>query len=274
LIDVEDRRKFAADFAEHSQRLRLARYACIQARILNRSRDARSHERENAVVLFVEVTQLACLDVDHADDALLRNQRHSKLGTDYGIGVNVAWLVAHVVDQDWTTLFYGHSRNALAHTNLHALDFGSVANLEPHAQLVGALIEQQDGEDLVIDHLPHQLGNPTQELVHFERAVKRIGNIDEEILQLHGYRSCVLDRWRSLQRFGKRRFLLERRAIVGSRTCLIGASLACRILCAGRTHDLFSMIAVDVSGVAEAAANCVLARVSGARVRNRPGNQR
>ncbi len=124
------------------------------------------------------------MNVDHADHTLLGNQRDSQFRTDQWIGIDVSRLLAYVLNHDCPALLHRHSCNALANFNFHAFNFGRMPNLEPHAQLLRALIQKEDGKDLVIDHLAHQLGNSGQELVHLQRAVQGVSDIDEEILEL------------------------------------------------------------------------------------------
>ena len=49
-----------------------------------------------------------------------------------------------------------------------------MSNLEPEPQLLGALVEQQDGEDLIVDHAFHDFGNAVQEGIQVQRGVENI----------------------------------------------------------------------------------------------------
>ena len=54
-----------------------------------------------------------------------------------------------------------------------------MADLEAHAQLVGAVVEQEDGEDAVGDDGADQLGGAAEQGLQVERGVERVGNLGE-----------------------------------------------------------------------------------------------
>ncbi len=56
---------------------------------------------------------------------------------------------------------------------------GGVADLETHAQLVGAVVEQQDGEDAVVDDGAHQLRGAAEQRLQVERGVQRVGELHQ-----------------------------------------------------------------------------------------------
>ena len=59
--------------------------------------------------------------------------------------------------------------------------FGGVADLEAHSQVVGAVVEQQDGEDAVIDDRAHQLRGALEQCLQVERGVQRVRQPDEKL---------------------------------------------------------------------------------------------
>ena len=63
--------------------------------------------------------------------------------------------------------------------NAHALDLRRVADLEAHAQVVGAVVEQEDGEDAVVDDGAHQLGGAVEQGLQVERGVERVGQLHQ-----------------------------------------------------------------------------------------------
>ena len=89
-IEIEDRGEFGGDFVEHGQRLRLAGDARIKPRIFDGLRDARCGEGEQVQVLGTEIAGLLALEVHHADEAVLGDQRHREFGAHIGIGRDVA----------------------------------------------------------------------------------------------------------------------------------------------------------------------------------------
>ena len=89
VVEVEDAGDLARDLVEHSQRLRLARDAGVEARVLDRDGHARGGEFQQALVFLGEVAALLGLEIDDADDAVLDDQRHRELGLHIGVGVDV-----------------------------------------------------------------------------------------------------------------------------------------------------------------------------------------
>ena len=59
------------------------------------------------------------------------------------------------------------------------VDLRRVADLEANPQLVGAVVEQQDGEDLVGDEGADQLGGAAEQGLQVERGVERVGETHE-----------------------------------------------------------------------------------------------
>ncbi len=47
--------------------------------------------------------------------------------------------------------------DAAPELDAHALDLGRVAGLEAHPELVGAVVDEQDGEDAVVDDGAHEI---------------------------------------------------------------------------------------------------------------------
>ena len=60
-----------------------------------------------------------------------------------------------------------------------SLHLRSVADLEAHAQLVSAVVEQENGEDAVMDDGAHQLGGAVQQGLQIERGVERVGQLHQ-----------------------------------------------------------------------------------------------
>ena len=60
-----------------------------------------------------------------------------------------------------------------------------VANLEAHAQLVGAVVQQQNGKDAVVNHGAHQVGHAMQQRLQIQRGIQRIRQPRQKVA-LHG----------------------------------------------------------------------------------------
>ena len=56
-----------------------------------------------------------------------------------------------------------------------------MANLKAHAEIVGPLVQQQDGEDLVIDDRADELRRAMHERLQVEGGIKRVGHAHEEL---------------------------------------------------------------------------------------------
>jgi hypothetical protein len=162
-IDVEDGGKLAADFVEHFECLRLARDAGVQAGVFDGLSDAGGGELQQPEVLGREVIRLFGLDVDDADDAILDNQRNSQLGAHSRVGVDVILGLADIVDENGLALLSHLSHHSLTELDPHTLDLRRVADLEAHAQIAGAVVEKQDGEDAVVDDGANQVGRALEQ---------------------------------------------------------------------------------------------------------------
>ncbi len=101
--------------------------------------------------------------------------------THLGVGVDVVLDVADVFDEDRPALERGLADDAAAELDAHALDLRRVADLEAHPQLVGAVVEQQDGEDAVVDDGAHQVRDAVHQRVQVEGGVERVGQPQQEV---------------------------------------------------------------------------------------------
>ena len=57
--------------------------------------------------------------------------------------------------------------------------FGRVADLKAHAEFVGAVVEEKDGEDAVGNDGANKLGGAIEEGLQVERGVERVGHLGE-----------------------------------------------------------------------------------------------
>ncbi len=139
----------------------------------------------------LEIADLLGLKIDHADDAVLHDQRHRQLRADVGIGADVVFFLAYILQQNGFAVFGGPADDTLAHPDPQALDFGRMADLKAHAQVVGAFIQQQDGEDLVVDDGAHQVRGAVQQGLQIEGGVQSVCQPDEELglQRIHFYGS-------------------------------------------------------------------------------------
>ncbi len=63
---------------------------------------------------------------------------------------------------------------------------GGVADLEAHPELLGAVVEEEDGEDAVVDDGADEVGDAVHEGVEVERGVEGVGEGVEEVDLVQG----------------------------------------------------------------------------------------
>ncbi len=87
---------------------------------------------------------------------------------------------------------------ALAHADTDALSLRRMADLEAHPQIVGAVVEQHDGKDAVVDHRAYKVSRALQQSLEVKRRIQRICQPDEEF-RLQRF-DAHLYLWRSRRR--------------------------------------------------------------------------
>ena len=89
---------------------------------------------------------------------------------------------------------HGAPGDPLPNLNADALgDLGRMADLKAHAQLLRLLVQQQDGEDFVVDEALEHLGYALQQSVQVERGVDRVGDLQQVAVERRGHQR-LLDR--------------------------------------------------------------------------------
>ena len=129
----------------------------------------------------LEIADLLGLEVDHANDPVFDDQRHRQLRADIGIGADVVLFLPHILQQNGFAVLGGPADDSLAHADPQALDFGRMADLKAHAQVVGPFIQQQDGEDLVVDDGAHQVRGAMHQGLQIEGGVQGVRQPHEEL---------------------------------------------------------------------------------------------
>ena len=116
-----------------------------------------------------ERRHLGALEVEHADAAILQQQRNHQLGPDVLDGVDVARILRHVVHQHRLLVERGVADEPLA--ELHRLERArvvAVLDRQLHLQHLARFVEQGDAEDAVVDDPLDQVREPRQQLVEIE----------------------------------------------------------------------------------------------------------
>ena len=86
-----------------------------------------------------------------------------------------------VVDAQGSALQSGLTDDAASHLQAGAFDLGGVADLEAHPELLGAVVDQQDGEDAIVDDGADQVGDAMHQGVEIERGVEGVGERVKEL---------------------------------------------------------------------------------------------
>jgi hypothetical protein len=84
-----------------------------------------------------------------------------------------------VVEQDGLAGESDLADDAAAEGDAGALGLGGVADLEAHAEFVGAVVEEKDGEDAVVDDGADELGGAVEEGLQVEGGVEGVGHLRE-----------------------------------------------------------------------------------------------
>src|ERR1700744_3727295 len=96
-------------------------------------------------MLRAEVARLFAFDIHYPNKAVFRNQRNRKFGTDRGVGGDLEVGSGSIVEQHALPGEDNLADGAFADGYGRAFDLGRVADLKAHAQLVGAVVDKEDG---------------------------------------------------------------------------------------------------------------------------------
>ena len=128
----------------------------------------------------VKRTGLSGFNVEHADHPVLRDQRHCQLRTHTGSGVDEILLGGHVVHQQGFAPLRRLPRDTLPDLDANAVgDLRRMPYLEAHAKLLLLVVQQQDGEDLIVDEALQHLRHTLQQGVEVQRGIDRVGHFQQ-----------------------------------------------------------------------------------------------
>ena len=108
-----------------------------------------------------------------------------------GVGGNIVFGVGDVVDEHRLAGERHLADDAFAERKAHALGFGRVADLKTHAEVVGAVVEEEDGKDAVGNDGANQLRGAIEERLQVERGVEHVGHMGEE-REVSGFDAGIL----------------------------------------------------------------------------------
>src|ERR1700733_8027325 len=134
-----------------------------------------------------EIADLIALQIHHTDEPVLHDQRNSEFGPNLGIGRDVVLVLRDIVKKNRLTGQSNLPDNAFAERKTHRLDLGSVPDLEAHAEIVRAIVQQEDGKNLVVNDGAYQLGGTAQQGLQIEGGVECIRHLYQvgEVRRLH-----------------------------------------------------------------------------------------
>src|ERR1035438_9949402 len=178
-VKFQDGSELNCDLVQHFEGLRLAGNARVEPGVLNSLGDARGREREQAKVFRAEEAELLALEIHYANETIFGNQGQRQFRSHIRRRGNVVFRTGNVVDQDRLTRKCYLPDDAFADGDARALDLGGVADLEPHAQIAGAVVQQQYGEDAILNDRPHQFRGAFQQGLQVERGVQRVGHLSK-----------------------------------------------------------------------------------------------
>ena len=112
------------------------------------------------------------------------------------------------------------SRDAAAELDAHALDLTGMTDLEAHAEVLRALVDEQDREYFVVDDGADEVGHPVHEGVEVEGGVERVGEFVEEG-DLEGFDSNLWVSGMLMEELRRRRAVVSLVRVLGLR--LFGA---------------------------------------------------
>jgi len=180
VVGIEDAGDLAGDVVEDGEGLGLAGDAGVEAGVLDGDGHAGGDELEEAQVLEGEVGRGLGLEIENADNLVFDDQRDGQLGADVGVGIDVVFGLPDVFDEKGSSLEGCLAGDAAAKLDAHALDLRGVADLEAHAEVLSAVVDEEDGEDLVVDDGADEVGYPMHEGVEVEGCVEGVGKVVEE----------------------------------------------------------------------------------------------
>src|SRR5581483_11149715 len=158
----------------------------VQPRILHRTRDLRSQQRQQPRVVLSEEADTVAFYIQHSHYAVLHDQRNGEFGTDVGVRGNITRVRKGVHHANRLARFRGRARNAFADWDIIQVDSLIVASAEPMPQYLPFRVHQQNTERIVADQRMNDFCNLVQQFVQREDGAELLRN------RLQGAQSFVL----------------------------------------------------------------------------------
>ncbi len=181
LVGTQKAGEFASDGDHGLHRLRLSSGGAIESRVFDGERHTSGNQFHQLDVAWREVVRLIALNVDDTDDAVFQDHRHRQLALHAGHDADVVRKLTDVVDTDGPAFGGGASGDAAADFDAQFLGIGGMADVIADAQLPGALGEQQNREDAIVDGLLHHARDARQQRVEIKRRIGGFGDFQQEM---------------------------------------------------------------------------------------------
>src|SRR5205807_608136 len=178
LIKVENRCEILADLVQQQKGIGLAHDARIEPGILNAYRDAGGNQGQQSRMFVFKISGLGRFYVDDPNDPVLGDQRDSQFGAHMRNRCDVRGFLGDIVYQDGPALLDRSPGDPLS--DLHPDPFRhvrGVTNLKSEPQLLSALIQEQNGEDFIVNNALYHLGHALEQCVQFQRGIENVRDL-------------------------------------------------------------------------------------------------
>jgi hypothetical protein len=143
----------------------------VEAGIFQGNGDVGTQGDEHALVLGGEGVGVGAFQVEHADQAILEDQRHDQLGAGVkaDVALNIARVLEGVVDSEDPALAGGGAGESLMQRKTQARGNGvAITQGEGTFQVLGLFVPEHDTENVVVNELFDALGDAAEQLFAVE----------------------------------------------------------------------------------------------------------
>ena len=179
LLQLEMRERHVGDRLDPLEPLPRAPLGLEQVGVVDRHRCSLAREAEELDIRLIELARNERADVKYADDPVAHDQRHAEEGLDAFLEQNRIEHVAvvDVGEEDRSALGGDAAGEAAADGDAHALlDFFFDSDGGARDELVGGLVEQQDGARVDVEDRVDPLEQLREQLLELEMRERRVGD--------------------------------------------------------------------------------------------------
>ena len=180
LVDLERRSHIEADVIQQREQFAVSAFALVHAGVFNRDGDLARQQTEQPALILAEVIRFRTLDIEHPDDAILTDQRHSKLGSDIFHGLDVARVGSDVVYDDDSSFHRRGACNTIADLDAEVLDHvRRMADSESQVKLLFFVVDEEYREGIKRYDPICEFCNLLQQLVQIENRRDLVIDLDQ-----------------------------------------------------------------------------------------------